>query len=77
MENKISSETLCAIIVSYRSLGILKTEAKDAMIELMIRKESGDEFDFEDFINKELEKVPKNNMDPHIISFLKNISRFK
>jgi hypothetical protein len=75
MENNISSKTLCAIIVSYRSLGILKEESRNAMIELMVRKENGDDFDFEDFINKELEKIPKNNFDPKVISFLKNITR--
>ena len=75
MENNTSSKTLCAIIVSYRSLGILKEESRNAMIELMIRKENGDDFDFEDFINKELEKIPKNNFDPKVISFLKNITR--
>jgi len=75
MENNTSSKTLCAIIVSYRSLGILKEESRNAMIELMVRKENGDDFDFEDFINKELEKIPKNNFDPKVISFLKNITR--
>lgn len=74
MDN-ISSKALCAIIVSYKSLGLLKDEAKNAMIELMIRKENGDDFDFEDYINKELENIPKNNLDPKIISFLKNLTK--
>lgn len=58
MINK-SSETLAYIIVAYRSLGLFKSEARDAMIELMRRKESGDNFDYEQFITLSLNSLPK------------------
>jgi hypothetical protein len=53
---KTNSENLASMIVIYRVLGIFKEEAKLCMIELMKRKENDDDFDFESFINENVDK---------------------
>jgi hypothetical protein len=50
------NETLGAIIVTYRVLGIFKDEAKKAMVEIMNRKKIGCSFDFDSFINQQCEE---------------------
>lgn len=72
MEN--NSKALAAIIVAYRSLGMCKAEAKDAMIELMRRKDNGDDFDFEKYINEKLSLLPKSTLDPNVIQTLSTLS---
>lgn len=53
------SETLAAHVVVYRALKINKDIALACMKELAKRKEDGDDFDFETYIEDELAKVPK------------------
>jgi len=69
-----TNEGLCAIIVAYRSLGLFKQEARNAMIELAKRKDSGSEFDSEGFIKAELEKVPKSQVNPEVARMLASIA---
>jgi hypothetical protein len=81
MENENpSSESLAAIVVAFRYFGLYKDEARNAMIELMRRKDSGDSFDFEKFINEKFINIPKSNIDPNMVRFLNSLSiigRFK
>ena len=58
MDDK-KSETLAAIVVAYRILGISKSEAAEAMSVLAQRKADGDEFDYEKFIADHVAKAPK------------------
>lgn len=63
---KDNSESLAARVVVFRMLGSFKEEAKVAMAELMRRKQSGDNFDFENFIENQ---VKENSIDLKIPSF--------
>jgi hypothetical protein len=74
MESEPTSQSLAAIVVAYRILGICKDEAKSSMIELMKRKENGDEFDFELYISEKLAQIPKSELNPTIIQTLSTIS---
>lgn len=60
---KFSNERLCEIIVSSRYLNIMKDEAIICMEELAKRRENGDNFDFENFIENEIKKLPNFNLD--------------
>jgi len=53
----IPSNALCAWIVAYRTIGALKEESKDAMRELLLRKEAGDTFDFDSHIKTKIKEV--------------------
>lgn len=55
---KFSIKKLCNIIVADRYLGSLNQEAIMCMEELAKRREAGDEFDYESFIDNELKKLP-------------------
>ena len=82
---KDDSETLAARIVMFRMLNSFREEAKVAMIELMKRKQSGDSFDFEAFIENTIKensidlKMPtfnnlkRNFMEKSIYNFMKGI----
>jgi len=70
-----SSTALAAIIVSSRTLGILKKEAREAMIELMKRKESGDEFDFSSYIDEKISQMPKPELNTNILDMLNSFSK--
>ncbi len=54
-----TSKTLAAHVIVYRALGMNKDIAIACMQELAKRKNDGDDFDFEDFIDNELKKIPK------------------
>lgn len=68
------SEGLASIIVAYRSLGLFKDDAKNAMAELMRRKDEGNIFDFEKFISDEIKKLPQPTIPNEALSMLKAIS---
>lgn len=73
--NKPTSEALAAMIVAYKSLGLFKESAKQAMIELDRRKnEDKDPFDYESFISQKLSEIPKSELNPEIMSALSAIS---
>lgn len=67
-----TSETLAAIVVAYKSLGFNKQLAVAAMVELSNRQAKGDSFDYEQFIQQELDKIPKPQA-MNISSILKSI----
>lgn len=54
-----SSKKLCSMVVCDRYLGINDKIAVACMEELAKRRESGDIFDFESFIEQEFDKLPK------------------
>jgi hypothetical protein len=72
--DKPSSEALSAMIVTYRSLGLFKDEAKQAMTELAKRQDEGDDFDFESFIDAKLNEVPKSDINSDVSKFLRSLS---
>jgi Holliday junction resolvasome RuvABC DNA-binding subunit len=69
-----SSEALASMVVAYRSLGLFKDQAKEAMSELAKRKDEGDDFDYETFISQKLKEVPKSDMNPEISKFLSSLA---
>lgn len=73
MKNK-SSKTLCAIIVTSRILGMHKEESKKAMEELFIRRNNGDTFDYEDYIQEKIKDMPLPESSSSL-KLLSNISR--
>jgi hypothetical protein len=72
------SKKLCQIIVSNRYLNMNKDLAILAMQELSKRRQLGDDFNFEEFIEKSLEELPKINFSmPDLRMILSNISGMK
>lgn len=63
-----SSETLAALVATYRILGSNKEDSIKAMEILSTRKDAGDEFDFNKYISEIVNKAQK--------STLKNNSQF-
>lgn len=53
------SDVLAAYVVSFRAIGIGENFAILCMEELVRRRSLGEEFDFEDWIETELAKIPK------------------
>ena len=53
------SKTLAAHVVAYRALKTNKDIALACMNELAKRKDDGDNFDYESYIEAELAKIPK------------------
>lgn len=82
-QEKLSSFTmkkLCEIIVIDRYLGSLNKEAVMCMQELAKRRENGDMFDYELFIDNESKKLPIFKIDlnqkmrvGYDLSILKNV----
>jgi|688.fasta_scaffold1867050_2 hypothetical protein len=71
-----SSEKLCQIIVCDRYLKYNKELAVVAMQELSDRRDSGDSFDFESYIEKSLSELPSiNNMSFDIRTVLANLAK--
>jgi hypothetical protein len=66
------SKDLAAHIVLYRVLGMDKEFAKLCMAELCARRDVGDNFDYENFIESEILKIPKP-APVNITSILSNI----
>lgn len=58
-DGSISSESLAAQVVAYRALKMNREHATLAMAELGSRRANGDPFEFEQFIDVELAKIPK------------------
>lgn len=70
----VSSEALASMIITYRSLGLFKDKAKEAMTELSKRQDNGDNFDYETFISQKLKEVPKSEINPEISKFLSSLT---
>lgn len=58
-----STVKLCQIIVTARYLGSMREEAVACMQELALRRQSGEEFLYENFIENELKKLPNFKED--------------
>lgn len=72
-----SNESLCAQVVAYRAFKINKDIAEKCMEELIRRKNEGSTFDYDSFIESELNKLPKptsGNLE-NIFSILTNTSK--
>lgn len=66
------SKLLAANVVAYKVLGMKKDLAVACMAELSKRRLGGESFDYEDYIESEVAKIPKpQNID--IVSVTKNI----
>lgn len=57
--NIYGMEKLCDIIIAYRYLGMFKDLYKPCMEELSKRRDSGDQFNFEDYIENNIKELPK------------------
>jgi len=53
------SKKLCEMIVCGRYIGFYPEVSVICMEELAVRREAGDEFDFEDYIDKAYQSLPK------------------
>jgi len=53
------SSALAAQVIAYRAIGINKDIAIACMEELGQRRNAGDDYDFESYINEEVAKIPK------------------
>jgi len=70
-----TSQGLASIVVAYRAFGFFKKEAREAMSELLLRKDrDNDPFDYETFIAQEIEKLPKPTVPNELVSMLKTFS---
>lgn len=59
----VSSDKLCEIIVSNRYLGVMREEAIICMLELARRRIIGDDFAYEEKVDKLLASLPKFKLD--------------
>ena len=57
--SQMTSDVLAAYVVAYKTIGIDKEFAIICMAELSRRRTLGEDFDFENFIEVELAKMPK------------------
>lgn len=67
IKNKIptfDNEKLCQIIVCYRYLNSYKDLAILCMQELGKRRVQGEQFDYENYIEKSLSQLPQINIQP-------------
>lgn len=69
------SKALAVQIVVFRLLGIRKEIAIKCMEELQRRRQNGDDFKFEEYIEKELKKSPSPSPKP-TDDFLKTINSY-
>jgi hypothetical protein len=60
---EVDSKTLAANVVVYRLLAINKELAIVCMQELYARRENGDDFKYEEYIERQLKEMPSPNMD--------------
>lgn len=71
MSEKPTSQALAAIVVAHRTLGGFKTEAKSAMAELVFRrKQEGDDFDYEKYIEEKIAALPKQEIPGQALNML-------
>lgn len=70
--NKFSNTKLCEIVITNRYIGVMRDEAVLSMEELVKRRNNGDNFDYETYIQQEFEKLPKLDLDLNKILSIKN-----
>lgn len=72
------SEKIADIVISFRYLGLYKNLSVTAMEELSRRRESGDEFQFEKYIENNLKSLPKLDFKlPDMDGILKSFGKYK
>lgn len=71
--NDKSSEVLALQVVCYRTLGIGKENSILAMQELSLRKQNGDTFDFNAYIESKIKEIPDSHAKINQQDLLKNI----
>ena len=76
-EHKPTSQLLATRVVLYRALGYEKEQAIDAMKELALRKQAGDEFDFEQYINDKLQEFPKTTFNSNVSEAIRKAFNMK
>lgn len=69
------SSVLAAQVVLYKSLSLFKTTAIICMAELHRRRNLGEDFDYENFIDEEINKLPK--VQPLDINTIKGMLNIK
>jgi hypothetical protein len=73
--DKPSSESLAAIIVTSRVLGLFSEDSKKCMSELLKRKDEGDIFDYESYISNQIKIIEDtNNKSKNDNGFMKLLS---
>jgi len=70
------SHKLCDIVIANRYLGMFKNIHKECMSELGKRRANGDSFNFEEYIDKNLEEMPKIQFKVSDISSVLNNIKF-
>lgn len=60
-----SPQDLCDIVISNRYLGVFEGYATACMIELARRRQNGETFLFEEYIETELGELPKIEINPN------------
>jgi hypothetical protein len=74
---KPTSQLLAARVVLYRALGYEKEKAIEAMKELTLRKQAGDEFDFEQYISEKLQEFPKSTFNSNVSDAVRKAFKVK
>lgn len=76
---KCTSEQLADLIIGYRHFGFFKEYTTDIMKELSFRRQNGDKFDYEGYIEENIKDLPKisfeKQMPADIINLFKNIKK--
>lgn len=73
---EMANELLAVNVVVYRTLHINKELAVQSMIELTKRRERGDSFNYEEFIENKIKEMPKVD-DKQLKSIASSINLFK
>jgi len=73
-DDKPTSQSLAAKVVAYRALGLFKDEARLAMAELVQRRDEGDDFEYEKYIEDKLKEIPKSQVNSEVVKFLSSIA---
>lgn len=77
---KYDNEKLCAIIITYKYFNNHFDVIKVCMEELSNRRKAGSNFQFEEYIQTEFNKLPKLDMKmdiKNILSNVGNLGKFK
>lgn len=75
---QVDSKLLAAHVVIYRTLGINKEFAVACMEELVRRRGLGDDFDYENYIELEIAKIPKiDETSSELARQIQNINSFR
>ena len=72
---KYSSQKLSDMIISHRYFGFYPKIAEAAMSELSSRRINGDNFDYEEYIEENFNKLPKLNFKIHDMLDVANMMR--